>query len=30
MNKYELYNLVFNDGEEFTDFYFNKRRNKVI
>lgn len=30
MNKQELYNFVFNDGKEYTDFYFNKRRNKVI
>lgn len=29
MNKFELYNFVFNDGTEYTDFYFNKRRNKV-
>lgn len=30
MNKQELYNFVFNDGIEYTDFYFNKRRNKVV
>lgn len=30
MNKQQLYNLVFNDGLEYTDFYFNKRRKKVL
>lgn len=30
MNKKELYNLVFGDGDKFTDFYFDKRRNKIF
>lgn len=30
MNKLELFDLVFNDGEKFVNFYFNDRRNKVV
>lgn len=30
MNKLELFDFVFNDGEEYTNFYFNNRRNKVV
>ena len=30
MNKKELYNLVFGDGDKFTNFYFDKRRNKIF
>lgn len=29
MNKQELYNLVFEDGEQYTRFYFEQRRNKA-
>lgn len=29
MNKLELYESIFCDGSNYTDFYFNKRRNKV-